>query len=224
MISETTVSELQLTAIVADEYRNKGYEVTLEARLDFMPGSFRADLLARKGDEVRVIEIETRASLKLSPQITHLAEAVKSKPGWHFDLILVGDGEKVALPDDAVAPLDSAAIARRLTVAETALASGAPESALLIAWSALEGVLRGRLTADATDTTADERTVAPADVFKRAVFHGIITGDDYAGLNDLRKQRNAIAHGFDAKVSPETTASLIDTVRRSAASAVIPDC
>lgn len=223
MISETTINERQLAAIAADEYRNQGYEVTPEARLDFMPGFFRADLLARKGDEVRVIEVKARASLKISPQIVRLAEAVKSKPGWHFDLILVGDGEKVELPDDAVAPLDSVGIARRLAAAETALAGDAPESALLIAWSALEGVLRGRLAADATDMTARERTLAPADVFKQAVFHGIITGSDYAYLNDLLKRRNAIVHGFGAKISPEATASLIAAVRRIAASAVNPD-
>ena len=219
MISETIIKERQLASIVADEYRNKGYEVTPEASVHFMPG-FRADLVARKGDEVRVVEVKTRASLKHSPQIVNLAEAVKSQPGWHFDLILVGDGEKVELPDAPVAPLDAAAIARRLTVAETALAGAAPESALVIAWSALEGVLRGRLTADAI---VPERTIAPADVFKQAVFHWVITGDDYANWNDLRPQRNAIAHGFSVKVSPATAASLIADVRRIAASAANPD-
>lgn len=219
MISETTIKERQLASIVADEYRSKGYEVTPEASVHFMPG-FRADLVARKGDEVRVVEVKTRASLKHSPQIVKLAEAVKTQPGWHFDLILVGDGEKVELPDAPVAPLDAAAIARRLTFAETALAGAAPESALLIAWSALEGVLRGRLT---TDAIVPERTIAPADVFKQAVFHGVITGDDYANWNDLRPQRNAIAHGFSVKVSPATAASLIADVRRIAASAANPD-
>ena len=45
MVREATSTEYLLTRKTAEEYRSKGYEVSLEAPLDFFPG-FYADLLA----------------------------------------------------------------------------------------------------------------------------------------------------------------------------------
>ena len=118
-----------------------------EAALDFLPG-VRADLLARKGDEVRVIEVKTRSSLAAAPQAIRLAQAVNAKPGWHFDLVLVGDLAKVATPYGKTFPLAASSIAGRLADATAALANAAPESAFLIAWSAGEAILRSLLAAD----------------------------------------------------------------------------
>ena len=57
MVGTGTTSEYLLTQKTAEEYRSRGYEVLLEAPVDFLPG-FRADLLVRKGGEVKVIESE----------------------------------------------------------------------------------------------------------------------------------------------------------------------
>ena len=47
MVRHGTTSEYLLTQKTAEEYRSRGYEVLLEAPLDFLPG-FTADLLVRK--------------------------------------------------------------------------------------------------------------------------------------------------------------------------------
>ena len=59
-------AEYLLVRKTAEKYRRQGYEVTLDAPLDFLPGC-RADLLASKADEVTVIEIKSRSSLAADP-------------------------------------------------------------------------------------------------------------------------------------------------------------
>ena len=46
MVGHRTRSEYLLAQKTAEEYRSRGYEVLLEAPLDFLPGR-RADLLAQ---------------------------------------------------------------------------------------------------------------------------------------------------------------------------------
>ena len=211
MISESTISERRYADIVADEYRRKGYAVEQEAVLDFLPG-IRADLVVRKGDEVRVVEVKRRSSLDAAPQSGRLAQAVNAKPGWHFDLVLVGDTAQAATPSGKTFPLTAPAISDRLADAATALDNNAPESAFLIAWSAGEATLRSLLVSEGV---APERLAAPADVFSQSVFHGIIARDDYNYFTELRKYRNALVHGFGVQDFDATTASsLIATVKR----------
>ena len=77
MIGPTTDSEYLLIRKTSEEYRSNGYEVQLAAVLDFLP-NFQADLLVRKGDEVKVIEVKSRPSLAADP---------KPKPGWDVHLL-----------------------------------------------------------------------------------------------------------------------------------------
>ena len=83
MTEEATNTEYLFLRKTAEEYRKKGYEVALESQLDFFPG-FRADLLVRKNDETKVIEVKSRSSLALNPKIGELARIIDSKPGWSF--------------------------------------------------------------------------------------------------------------------------------------------
>ena len=68
MVRHGTTSEYLLTQKTAEEYRARGYEVLTEASLDFLPG-LTADLLVRKGNEVKVIEVKSRPSLGADPKI-----------------------------------------------------------------------------------------------------------------------------------------------------------
>ena len=92
MIENSTISEKLLADMTAEEYRNKGYEVSRETQLDFLPG-FRTDLVVRKGDEVKVIEVKSRASLAANREIRELARVIHSKPGWIE--LEVGEPEKL---------------------------------------------------------------------------------------------------------------------------------
>ena len=215
MISEAVINERRMAAIVADEYRNRGYEVAQDVPLESVP-DLRADLVVRKGDEVRVVAVKTRSSLASSSQASRLQKAVGAKPGWHFDLVLVGEPERVDTPAGKTRPLAGAGIARRVSDAESALAGDAPESAFLIAWSAGEAALRA---AAAAAGIPPERMAGANDVFRQAVFHGIIGRDEYDYFSGMRKYRDAIGHGFEVNDFDRATAqSLIAAVKRIIAS------
>ena len=71
---------------IAQEYRDKGYEVLVEARAPQLPeplARYRPDLVVRKGDEVVVIEVKSR-EISGDPQLQELAEVVRRQPGWRI--------------------------------------------------------------------------------------------------------------------------------------------
>ena len=146
MVRNATATEYLLTQKTAEEYRSRGYEVRLDASLDFLP-DFRADLLVCKADEVKVIEVKSRPSLAADPRISELARVIDSMPGWSFELLLVGEPEKVDSPEGARS-LESESIGRRVEEAQKSLEAGLPEAAFLLAWSAAEAAIRGLLTAE----------------------------------------------------------------------------
>ena len=99
-MENATDSEYFIARQTAEEYRSKGYEVLQETPLDFLP-DFRADLVVRKGGETKGIEIKRRSSLAADPRVRELAQILDSKPGWSFQLILVGEPEMLDSPEEA---------------------------------------------------------------------------------------------------------------------------
>ena len=209
-MESATISEKLLADITAEEYRNKGYEVSREAQLDFLPG-FRTDLVVRKGDEVKVIEVKSRASLAANREIRELARVIHSKPGWSFELLMVGEPEKLDSPEGAQS-FEDENILRRIEEAEKALESGLSEAAFLLAWSACEAAIRELLTLQGI---ANSDITKPGYVLDQSLFHGIIPSEEYQHLTDMQKYRNAIVHGFSVSdFSDDLVTELIDTVRR----------
>ena len=210
MVREATNTEYLLTRKTAEEYRSRGYEVSLETPLDFLPG-FQADLIARKGGETKVIEVKSRSSLAAIPQIGELARIVDSKPGWSFELLLVGEPEKLESPEGARS-FDGESILRRIKDAEGALESGHGEAAFLLAWSACEAAARELIAAEGV---SDIGIATSGHVLNQAVYQGVISRDEYSSLTGLLKYRNAIVHGFNFDdFSDEFVGELIESVRR----------
>ena len=190
-MEEASNAEYLLARKTAEEYRRKGYDVAIDVPLDFLPG-FRADLLVRKPDEVKVIEVKSRSSLAADPRIRQLARVVDSKPGWSFELLLVAEPERLDSPAGARS-FDRGNVLRRIEEAEKALASGMSEAALVLAWSACEAATRVLVT-DQEESSPDIN--APGYFLDQAVFLGIISREEYRHLTRARKYRNAIVHGF----------------------------
>ena len=191
MNRNATNAEILLTEKTEEEYRNKGYTVLREAPLEFM-SDFVADLVARKDDETIVIEVSTRAGLALNSRISELVETLRTKPGWSFELLLVGEPEKLDSPPSAKL-LDDHEILRRLDQAARALESGLTEAAFVTAWSAFEAATKA-LIAEELGTNSD--ITVSGHVLDEAVFLGVISRSDYDDLRDMMKYRNAIVHGF----------------------------
>ncbi len=210
MVGEATNTEYLLARKTAEEYRSRGYEVSEGTPLDFLPG-FRADLVARKGEEVKVIEVKARSSLGANPKIAELARIIDANPGWSFELLLVGEPEKLDSPEGAHS-VDGENITQRIEEAEKALAAGLSEAAFLLAWSACEAAARELIAAEG----APDAGIATASyVLDQATFQGVISRDEYNNLTGMRKYRNAIVHGFSVDdFSDELVTNLIETVRR----------
>ena len=210
MIEDIEILEKTFIAKTAAKYRSRGYEVEESCELDFLPG-FHVDLVARKDDEVRVIEVKSRTSLAATPKLNELAEILYSKPGWSYDLLLVGEPEKLESPEGAQ-PFAEEEIRQRLAEAEAVLEKGSGQAAYLLVWSACEAAIRNLIeTAEISIT----RVTTAVYVLDMAVMHGIISREDYDYLADMMKYRNAIAHGFDVNgFSDEKVTELIRFVER----------
>ena len=217
MVGHATDSEYLLTRKTAEDYRKKGYEVLFDAPLDFSPG-LTADLLVRKGDEVRVVEVKSRPSLAADPKIAELAKLIDSKPGWSFELLLVAEPEKIDSPVGAHS-FEGENIVQRVEQAEKALEAGLPEAAFLLAWSALEAATR---TLIALQGVSDKRITSPRFVLDQAVFHGATSREEYNALIRMLEYRNALAHGFSVDdFSDNMVTDLIETVRRITANSTM---
>ncbi|WP_419553311.1 hypothetical protein [Candidatus Poriferisodalis sp.] len=100
MQRERDATEHTVLLSTASEHRRKGYEVAIEAPVGFLPG-VRADLIATKQDDKRVVEAKTRSMLQNDPSAETLACAVEAEPGWSFDLVLVPEQVRVDTPEYA---------------------------------------------------------------------------------------------------------------------------
>lgn len=208
MIDDLTLAERQIADIKAAEYQGKGYKVYRDAPLYFLP-SYRADLLVEKDDQTTVIAVKTRPSLVANPSLRQFKRIINSRPGWTFELQLVGEPERVDATENAQ-PLDEVGILERISQAESLRESGLAEAGLLVAWTAAEGVLRMMVAAEGV---AIERATDPAYIVSMAVAHGAIDRDTYHHLLRIMEYRNAIAHGFEVDDFRDAMVSeLIDTV------------
>lgn len=97
-----TPREGQRARAIAEEYRNKGYEViekpAPEQLPDFLAG-YQPDLLAWKGDESIVVAVKARSSLAKDPRVRELAQLLQTKPRWNFELVVVGEAEQLKVPE-----------------------------------------------------------------------------------------------------------------------------
>lgn len=194
----------------ARKLRSQGLDVSTQVPLDFFPG-FRADLIVREGGKTKIIEVKTRSSIAADRRISELAYIIKSKPGWTFELILVGDPPARDAPFEDTPP-DRRKILKRIERASEALEAGLSEAALLLALSACEAALRASMADEGRSSSSASYAL------NRALNRRTISWDDCLNLADLRKQGNAIAHGF-AHEDPEEDAitRLIHTARKVAA-------
>lgn len=202
---QTSVASAAIRRVeqIAQEYRDKGYDVLIEPEAPQLPGSlagFRPDLIVRKGDEVVVIEVKPRASLG-DPQLHALAQAVRQQPGWRFELVLI----RPEPGPPGTKEWDAEDVEHKLRQVETLLRSGHREAALLLAWSAAEATLR--LLAD-KERLSLEREDAPY-LLKLLATKAVITREQHDLLLQVLELRNAVAHGLKP---PELDPAKIDNL------------
>lgn len=199
---------------LAEEYRDKGYEISFHPNPEDLPDflrNYRPDMIVRRGDEAVIIEVKSRRSLNSSSRqyLQNLAQSVEQHPGWRFELVMTNPEDAVYSPK-AESSLQQPEIETRLQVARQ-LATQHPESAILYSWSLVEATLR--LVAEHEGMSLQR--LDPLYLVKQLVTEGVISRSEYQLLMDALSLRNAIAHGFKAtQITQESVYQLIDVAEQ----------
>ena len=210
MTNHATDTEYLITHKTAEEYRRKGYEVTLEPALDFLPG-MTPDILACRGDGRIVVGVKSRTSLAYDRRVAEMARILREKPGWTFELVLVAEPERLEAPEGARS-FERDQILHRLEEAESLMEAGLLDTAFVMAWSACEAAIRAVV---AEQCVPDIGTTTPLFTLDQAVFEGVLSRSEYNDLRRMLPYLNAIVNGYDAgELDASMTTDLIAMARR----------
>ena len=171
---------------VAEELRSQGYSVELDTpleRVDESFGALRADIVARRGNEVLIVEVKSRKSAVGSnlAELAHLVEQLGEN--YRLDVEWIESSSETPPAYD----VDNLAVRAR------ALVEVDKGAALLLAWAALEGGMRDLAQREHIDTGESPASQVLADLYGNR----IITRCLYDNLREIRQIRNSLAHGFD---------------------------
>ncbi len=150
---------------IAERYRGQGYEVTVAPSADQLPEVLRdlsPDLIARKDDDLVIVEVKSRPHLASAPRPSDLARVVREHPGWRFELVIVSPERPFLAPYDAE-DWTAEEIGDRLSEAQLLLEAGHVEAALLLAWSATEATLRLLAAYENSQFRAEQRALPPQE-------------------------------------------------------------
>jgi len=175
---------------VAEEYRQRGYRVTITPPSrqlpDFLRG-YRPDLVAESPDESVVIEVGPAGKGTEDGDWAKLAELVQQHPGWRLDLVI--DRQR---NEKTLVVIDRQEIEARLQEGLHLSKANMLEAALLITWSATEAAMRRVCKKQKVDLP-DYR---PATLVTRLYTDGLIERDEYDLLMRDMHMRDAVAHGL----------------------------
>lgn len=207
MMLEAISAEKRRARAIASDYRMRGYTVledpSAEQLPDFLSG-YNPTIVAHKegesaesmGESV-VVVVKARQHQGKEENLGELAELLRNKPGWKFELALVETDAQLDTPSAAI-PLGKDDIRQCNYAAHKLLAAGFRDAALLQAWIGAEATVRLLLEEDrqiAGEVVSAER-FTPGRLFGSAVYYGVISEEDYSILTDTMRYRNAYIHGF----------------------------
>ena len=201
--------ERQRVLDIAQEYRDKGYEVTVEPDPQSLPDSlkkYHPDLVIRNGEERIIVEVKTFASLVSPNQLTDLAQAVRKEPGWRLELAVVNP-KRAGQTGSAST---ESAIQDRLADASQLRSEGYSNAALLATLSALEAALR---LADMSSGSGRVERSAPT--VARSLFkQGLLTPAEHAAVaRGLRLRNSTVPNPTDQAVDDRLTDELLPIIQ-----------
>lgn len=194
-MNETTTLES-----IAERYRQRGYRIDFEPDASVLPKeakTLQPDFLASKGDEHVIVEIKHSRNLLGYPALTRLAETIRRIPGWRLDVVVLEEPKPLSEPE----PLSIENAKLRLEAADhVANETSDYGAALLLLWTAVEGVLRDRLKDHAKDSISSTSRLP-----KLAYSLGLIETHDVVTAEWMTRIRNDVVHG-----RRESTVSRLD--------------
>jgi REase_AHJR-like len=192
---------------VAANYRKQGFQVVMEPKANDMPfdlSGYAPDLIATKpSGEKYLIEVKDSARQMTIERYRDIAEVVAQHPGWSF-LLVTGDDvegeDKELLTNEQIVQLQ--AKARKLS------ASGEVEAAFLMAWGALEALLRQQ----ALRVHIPIENFPTSSLIKHFYSQGELSIEQFDEVTKLNMARNLFVHGYQTANLTEPAKRLIALV------------
>lgn len=192
--------ESLVIAKVAEDYRRRGYDVDVmprESRVPEFLGGIQPDLIARSPAESVVVKVQIGARTSVAERFGEIAERVSRQPGWRFSLVFVNPND----PDEITeAEPDSLPVLReRVRKAEALAQEGHAEAAVLLFFSAFEGILRSL----GQRAHLPLESLPPSALIRELYSAGEINREQFETLMRLLPIRDRLAHGLRAQESPD---------------------
>ncbi len=204
--ASTTDRDNRLLMSVASEYEKKGYQVKLRPTAGDLPAflaGFEPDLIAVGTDESVVVEVKARKEFEDEQAVAAIEAVLRNRQGWRFELIIDGsESERGRL-------LGTSQIGTSLEEANELQQEGHVVAALLLLWSATEGILRQL----ATRENVELESLAPGYVTKRLYTLGLLGREQYRILDEAVQLRNQAVHGFQVSVTRQDLANVTTIAR-----------
>lgn len=208
-MSKAITREHERLRRAAREYKREGYEVVLQPSNDQIPPflqGLQPDLIAYGRSENVVVEVKTRSSLKAAKELTAFAKIIEDQPGWRFDLILTNPKRRIGRPEHAVLP-ELNEIEKRLAIAQELVQKEMLNSAMLLAWSSVEGLLRWLSHHEAPGLEGQDAT----RLLKELYALGVLTMQHYNQFQIAMTARHALVHGYSiSALKPSDVTGLIE--------------
>jgi len=201
---------------IAAEYRGKGYGVTIAPDASDLPAflaAFRPDIIAKSDLGNVVVEVRSARDFD-GDEVQRLAEAVETQSRWKFEVVLVTPPVAPDVPAQEELAAEEQ-VNRLITNAEMLAKQNQTEAAALLAWSAVEAILRR----SARSTAPEVERSSSARVLKHLYSLGHVQPDVYERLSQLMRFRNAVAHGFEPSNGAPSLIELLSDIRRMQAAA-----
>ncbi len=201
---------------VVEEYRDEGYIVVPHPGADLLPPfalDFGVDILAERGDERVLVQVKRdRADLQADPNASRRAEVTNAQPGWRYDLVVLREDNPVRRIARMAGEPSVEQIQQMLAEAELATKAGSPRAGFLVAWGGLEATMRRTARRAGVGGAAD---TLPPTLIRELYSSGVISSDDFHKLEEARRQRNELVHGFvPPAIEGAAVQSLIDYTKR----------
>lgn len=204
--------EMRKVAQLAQEYSAKGYEVFTELpryKAPYLIRGLKPDLIAKRGDEIIIIEVKTSDSIKKNKDaITQLARYAKEVPGARFDLVITNPR-----PSSSVHYKLGALEAELGTIREgllsdinEAIKQNRTDLVLLLAVRLLEGLLARLAIRESTYIPLKEWNLT--SLSSRLANENVISQSVLEFADKLYKQRNAVIHNRDKRTVISTEEAL----------------
>ncbi len=192
--------EREKIAALAREYMARGYDVLADIPIyeSLAPiEGIRPDLVAKRGDEIVIVEVETSESLKKNKYIiAKLARYAKDIPGVRFDLVVTNPKPQslVQVKANALQEQLRAMQEGLLTEIQEALEHDRPDLVVILGSRLLEQLLL-RAAAKKSMRLPSPKERSLSALSRELASKNVVSQTIVEFASELQQYRNAIVHG-----------------------------